>query len=102
MNTLQTVLSEASKSLKDGNEEFADSWGVLRDEAVARGEALLDEAKRHGAALLALAAERGVALAREDGVPLVTGRRRRRSGWKWVLGLAAVALIAAGIASSRD
>lgn len=102
MNTWQAVLSEASKSLKDGNEDLAESFGVLRDEAVVRGEALLEEAKRHGAALLALAAERGVALAKEYGVPLVTGRRRRRrSGWKWIVGVAAVALIAAGIAS-RD
>ncbi|HET9793542.1 MAG TPA: hypothetical protein VFS34_03690 [Thermoanaerobaculia bacterium] len=102
MNTWQAVLSEASKSLKDGNEDFAESWGVLREEAVSRGEQLLDDAKRHAAALLALAAERGVHLAKEYGVPLVAGRpHRRRSAWKWVIGAAAIAVIAAGIAS-RD
>jgi hypothetical protein len=102
MNAWQTVLNEASKTLREGNEDFADSWGALREEAASRGEQLLDEAKRHGAALLALAAERGVHLAKEYGVPLVSGRRRhRRSAWKWVIGAAAIAVIAAGIAS-RD
>jgi len=103
MNGWQAVLNEASKSLKEGNEDLAESWGDLREEAVSRGEQLLEEAKRHGAALLALAAERGVRLAKEYGVPLVAGtrRRRRRSGWKWVVGVAAIAVIAATIAS-RD
>ena len=102
MNNWQAVLSEASKSLREGNEDLADSWNDLRDEAVSRGGELLDEAKRHGAALLALAAQRGVRLATEYGVPLVAGRRRRRrSGWKWIVGIAAIAVIAASIAS-RD
>jgi hypothetical protein len=102
MNPWQTVLNEASKSLKEGNEDLADSWSALRGEAVSRGEQLLDEAKRHGAALLALAAERGVNLAKEYGVPLIAGRRRRRgSPWKWVIGAAAIAVIALSLAS-RD
>ncbi|HKB71311.1 MAG TPA: hypothetical protein VKH46_10745 [Thermoanaerobaculia bacterium] len=102
MNTWQAVLDEASQTLKDGNDDLAECWKDLRGEAFSRGEALLEEAKRHGAALLALAAGRGVRLAKEYGVPLVTGgRRRRRSGWKWIVGIAAVAIIAAAVAS-RD
>jgi hypothetical protein len=102
MNTWQAVLNEASKSLKGGNEDLAESWDALRQEASSRGEQLLDEAKRHAAALLALAAERGVNIAREYGVPLIAGsRRRRRSPWKWVIGAAAIAVIAASLAS-RD
>jgi hypothetical protein len=102
MSTWQAVLEEASKSLKDGNDDLAECWRDLRGEALSRGEDLLEEAKRHGAALLALAAERGVRLAKEYGLPALTGtRRRRRSGWKWLFGVAAVALIAAAVAS-RD
>jgi hypothetical protein len=102
MSTWQTVLEEASKSLKDGNDDLSECWKDLRGEALSRGEELLDEAKRHGTALLALAAERGVRLAKDYGVPILTGsRRRRRSGWKWLAGIAAVALIAAAVAS-RD
>jgi len=102
MSAWESVLNEASKSFRGGNEELSDAWGELRGEAVARGEQLLDEAKKHAAALLALAASRGIRAAREYGVPLVAPRRRRGSAWKWIVAAAAVAVIAAGIASSRD
>ena len=101
MSAWESVLSEAAKSFRGGNEEVSDAWGELRGEAVARGEQLLEEAKKHAAALLALAATRGVRAAREYGVPLVAPRRRRGSAWKWIVAAAAVAVIAAGIAS-RD
>ena len=100
MSAWDTVLNEAAKSLREGNGELADAWGELRGEATARGEQLLDEAKRHAAALLALAADRGVRAARQYGVPLVAPRRRRRSGWKWILAAAVVAVVAASIAAS--
>ena len=101
MSAWETVLSEASKSLREGNGELAESWNDLRGEAVSRGEQLLEEAKRHGAALLALAADRGIRLAKEYGGAFVAPRRRRhRSAWKWIVAVAVVAIIA-GVAS-RD
>jgi hypothetical protein len=100
MSAWESVLSEAAKSFRGGNEEVSDAWGELRGEAVVRGEQLLEEAKKP-AALLALAATRGVRAAREYGVPLVAPRRRRSSAWKWIVVAAAAAVIAAGIAS-RD
>jgi hypothetical protein len=101
MSAWESVLSEASKSLRGGNEEVSDAWGELRGEAVVRGEQLLEEAKKHAAALLALAASRGIRAAREYGMPLVAPRPHRRSAWKWIVAAAVVAMIAAGVAS-RD
>lgn len=102
MGAWESVLSEASKSLRGGTEELTHSWEDLRGEALTRGEQLLEEAKRHGTALLALAAGRGIQLAREYGVPLIASRRRRRrSGWKWVVAALAVTVLVVGVAS-RD
>jgi len=101
MSAWESVLSEATRSLRGGSEELAGTWEDLRGEALSRGEQLLDEAKRHGTALLALAAQRGMKLARDYGMPLVAPRRRRRSGWKWVVAAVAVTVLVVGVAS-RD
>ncbi|MGH9442074.1 MAG: hypothetical protein ACRD16_07340 [Thermoanaerobaculia bacterium] len=98
------ILDQASAALRNRG-EVSERYDEVRSDAAERAARLLGEAKREGAELLALAARHGVELAREFGVPLITGipSRRRRSPWKILAAAAAVAAIAAVIAAtSRD
>ena len=103
MPTLTDLLNQASSTIL-ARGEVADRYEEVRSDAAERAARLLDEAKREGVGFLALAARHGAEIARDFGLPLLTGpRRRRRSSWRLWLAVAAVAAATAVVvASSRD
>ena len=104
MPNLGEILNQASDALLSRG-DLAQHYEEVRGDAAARAARLLDEARREGAEFLALAARHGVEIAREYGVPLLTGsgRRKRRSpGRLWAAAVAVLAVAAVVIATSRD
>ncbi len=103
MATLTDILNQASGALL-ARGDVAQRYDEVRNDAAERAARLLDEARREGTGLLALAARHGAEIARDYGLPLLTGRRpRRRSSWRlWVAAAAIAAVTAVVVASSRD
>jgi hypothetical protein len=103
MAILSDILTQASGELLSRG-DLAGRYDEVRSDAAARASRLIDEAKREGAGLLALAARHGVEIARDYGIPLVTGRHRRpRSAARlWAAAFAILAVAAVVVATSRD
>jgi len=105
MATMTDILDQASDALLTRG-DIAERFQDLRNEATVRASRLAEEAKRDGIELLALAARHGAEIARDFGLPLLTGatrRRRRHSAWKlWVAAAAVAAVAAIVVASSRE
>ena len=104
MSTLTGILNQASGALL-AKGDLAGHYEDVRGDAAVRAARLLDEARREGAEFLALAARHGAEIARDYGLPLLTGsprRKRRSSCLLWPATLAILAVAAVVIATSRD
>jgi len=105
MSAWASFAEEFARALAEGKGDVGERIAELRGEASGRGTQVLDDVKRHGAELAALAARHGIELARDYGIPLATGRRRRSRGapvLRWALAAVAVAALAAVIAAAFE
>src|SRR5690349_9149785 len=95
-NLLKIAEDSLKSGLASGRKEIEPRVGLLREEALARLERLRQQARQEGLEFLAIAAREGIGLAQDYGLALPGTRRRRKrsSGWGWILAGVAVAAVA--------
>ena len=104
MGTLTEILNQASDALLSRG-DLSGRYEEVRGDATTRAARLLEEAKREGTGFLALAVRHGAELARDYGLPLLTGsprRKRRSSARLWAAAVAILAVAAVVLATSKE